>query len=52
MAIGITPSDVATSRIRQKMEQADLLKIEIADLRAMIALLERQIALERAPSIL
>jgi hypothetical protein len=48
MAIGITPSDTRANRIRWKMDQADALEIEIGEMRAMIAVLESQIALERS----
>jgi hypothetical protein len=51
MRIGITPSETSADPIRRKMEQAALLKIEIDDMRVLIALLESQIAMERSAFI-
>jgi len=48
--VRITPSDVGVLHIRRRMEDADSLKTDVADLRAMIAQLERQLAMERSIS--
>jgi hypothetical protein len=48
MAIRVNPSGTNVDLIRRKIEESRLLAIQVDDLRSMIALLEKQIALERS----
>jgi hypothetical protein len=48
MVIRVNPSVTNAELIRRKIEESRLLAIQVDDLRSMIALLEKQIALERS----